>query len=122
MNSINLFTQRPNPEAYAQQYAQQNGISIESARETLKSQYGEPQPPVNQDMSIFCREPERNSLAPNFDLSDFDFSELNFEDEDKKPNFLQNLLNLLRGGNQEEEIPEDVIDYLDYKENGPIFK
>ena len=31
------------PEAYAQQYANQHGISIEQAREELKAQFGDPQ-------------------------------------------------------------------------------
>ena len=31
------------PETYAQQYAEQNGISVEEARAQLKAKYGEPQ-------------------------------------------------------------------------------
>ncbi len=38
-------TQKPqmDPEAYAQQYAKEHGISVEQAREELKAQFGDPQ-------------------------------------------------------------------------------
>ena len=49
MSSINIFggyNQQPirqNPDEYAKQYAEQNGLSVEEAKAELKSKYGDPQ-------------------------------------------------------------------------------
>ena len=51
-------TERPNqkmdPDAYAQQYATQNGMSVDDAKNTLKSQFGEPQ--AKDSGSIFTQQ------------------------------------------------------------------
>ena len=57
MNLVNNFggqTQqvRQNPDEYAKQYAEQNGISFEEAKAELKSKYGDPQQ-QNQSSNIF---------------------------------------------------------------------
>ena len=49
-SGVSLFgAQRPqpevNPDKYAQQYAQQNGISIDEAKQQLRTRFGEPQQP-----------------------------------------------------------------------------
>ena len=56
MSSINIFggyNQQPvrqNPDEYAKQYAEQNGLSVEEAKAELKSKYGDPQ---QQNISSF---------------------------------------------------------------------
>ena len=42
INTNYSFMARQNPDTYAQQYANQKGISLEEAKEELKSQFGAP--------------------------------------------------------------------------------
>ena len=49
--SNNEMLPKADPEEYAEQYAQENDISIEEAREELKAKYGEPQPGFNPFMA-----------------------------------------------------------------------
>ena len=66
----NTYQTKQDPNVYAQQYATQNGISLEDAKEELKSKYGDP----DQSGSIF------SSSNNNFDYSEPDVSELeNFD-------------------------------------------
>jgi hypothetical protein len=39
----NFFSNKLDPDAYAKQYAAMNGISVEQAREELKTKHGDPQ-------------------------------------------------------------------------------
>lgn len=114
MQAINFMTSsRPNPsidpDTYAKNYAAQNGISVDEAKEQLKAQYGEPNKPtaLSDTSSIFgSSEDNKTSLSSQLTC---DFSELEdiigeLEDEiegsgnSTLKNLFQKFLDFLKGG------------------------
>ncbi len=90
----NTYQTKQDPNVYAQQYATQNGISLEDAKEELKSKYGDP----DKEGSIFAS--NKTNTETDFNLEDFDFN-LNEEWSEKSNagNIFSRILNMLKGPN-----------------------
>ena len=56
---------RQNPDEYAKQYAEQNGLSVEEAKAELKSKYGDPQQ-QNQSSNIFSFGNSTNAMNTDY--------------------------------------------------------
>ena len=56
---------RQNPDEYAKQYAEQNGLSFEEAKAELKSKYGDPQQ-QNQSSNIFSFGNSTNAMNTDY--------------------------------------------------------
>ena len=82
INNINGFSNnfynyqtRTNPNAYAQQYATQNGISIDDAKNQLRAQYGEPDAKgVNFNTGAFSSKNNVDSFTSNIKENNIDTS------------------------------------------------
>ena len=108
MAGINSFSQLPprniDPDTYAQQYANQNGISLEEAKSQLRATHGDP---VKQEGSIFNQSSTGN--GNNSGVSDL-FDILNENEEGTGSDlmsFLTQLLekftNLFNGESEDEQ-------------------
>ena len=78
------------PNAYAQKYAQQKGISVEQAKQELRATHGDPQQPQGADGLQFGGNSEDSIQRPSsfdgssFSTKDFDSDRENIEKELKK--------------------------------------
>ncbi|MBQ8636186.1 hypothetical protein IJ425_08560 [bacterium] len=102
MNIRPMLPQMQNPDVYATQYAQQNGISLNEAKNELKVQYGEPQRP--QEQSLFAFQNENNFENISFEFDEQEYEEIFGSDShlDAIPNFFTKVFDFFRGGNDED--------------------
>lgn len=116
-SNFNLPPRGIDPNAYAQQYATQNNISVDEAKTQLESKYGAPQA---KDESLFTANniPSLSSGALSLDdldgLSDGENADLSFS------GVLKEFLSLFKGGNEssnasdKRQNPDDIAqEYAD---------
>jgi len=97
------------PDSYAQSYATKNGLSLEAAKEELKSKYGDPTQPDNS--SIFASNEtssENNSVANNISLSDI--QEVTTGDTESDTSFMDLIKNLFGIKDNKESSKIDNLD------------
>lgn len=125
MNEINLNTNYSNfnqpkadPETYAKQYAAENNLSLEEAKNELRAKFGDPKEGAqvpnlqqeNQAASIFSSNTSEDSYASISDIDFADFEDTSNISNDNSNNFLKSMLNLFKN-NKTSNISNDEKAY-----------
>ena len=132
-NSINGFggynqVQRQNPDEYAKQYAEQNGLSLEDAKAELKSKYGDPQQ-QNQSSNIFSF----GSLGAGGDVASHNIADIEAEladlestlvNEESNNSFFNSVTNFFNNGfvqgKANSKITPEINNILDFQNENDL--
>lgn len=122
VNGYNSFPPKMDPDKYAQQYADRNGITLEEAKTELKAKYGDPQQKnglMNADVSVFTE--SRNQTYDFSNYSNSDTSGGYGQGQNMFKGMFQNFLNMLRGGDgpRQEGDPQPHLNGSQGTSNGP---
>ena len=102
-SNFNLPPRNVDPDTYAKQYASENNISLDKAREELRSKFGDPQAP-DESVSTVNNIPSVSS--DSMDLDEFEGLDDKVDSKSSVLESLRTLLSMLTGKTEKAKRPD----------------